>query len=477
MAHADAPSHTPRALSLPPELWHGILALLRTRDIAHTAETCRFLHRAAQAQIVWREKARTDFGFVHSPETQVSAFHLYKTVLTPYARFVGFWHADFPFFNSRLVQCRITPRGVIVGEELAALTGQSASPFSLDPALSVDALDPVISRETLFEIVPQTDADPLVLCHGNQAINGRSGSEGLLHTAWLKENEMDVLPAVLASNQRWFVPRGHPNPTTGLFPFAHTWDPTEESSQPFSPGPSDHAHRHLLLSIDCEHGCYTSRLRTVSFRRVDGRNEIQSTTLFRPTFSLVAHPRAVADVDRVLAQTQTQTQRRALTPRQGIWVGTYGSHGQEFVLLQYADGARLEAHKITGDLNVPRGELSWSADLSREVDVSCLDADAADGDEARSYNLTQAAEFSEFWEAEQEFRAGVRGNESENENGGVRRQIKGLRAFRGSGTVAMPGYREASSIGAHLIVLSDKELLMFWHGLRKLSRFICVFDN
>lgn len=47
----------------------------------------------------------------------------------------------------------------------------------------------------------------------------------------------------------------------------------------------------------------------------------------------------------------------------GLWVGKYGSHGYELINVTYV-GDTLIATKVTGDRNVPRGEITFQADLS-----------------------------------------------------------------------------------------------------------------
>eukprot|EP00977_Amphora_coffeiformis_P011695 scaffold2829_cov147-Amphora_coffeaeformis.AAC.3 len=46
----------------------------------------------------------------------------------------------------------------------------------------------------------------------------------------------------------------------------------------------------------------------------------------------------------------------------GLWVGKYGSHGYELINVTYV-GDTLIANKLTGDKNVPRGEITFQVDL------------------------------------------------------------------------------------------------------------------
>mmetsp|Transcript_9222 Transcript_9222/g.19357 ORF Transcript_9222/g.19357 Transcript_9222/m.19357 type:complete len:406 (-) Transcript_9222:63-1280(-) len=46
----------------------------------------------------------------------------------------------------------------------------------------------------------------------------------------------------------------------------------------------------------------------------------------------------------------------------GLWVGKYGQHGYEMINVTY-HGDLLIAYKVTGDKNVPRGEITFQVDL------------------------------------------------------------------------------------------------------------------
>lgn len=48
---------------------------------------------------------------------------------------------------------------------------------------------------------------------------------------------------------------------------------------------------------------------------------------------------------------------------EGLWVGKYGDHGYEMINVTYVEDTII-AYKVTGDKNVPRGEVTFTVDLS-----------------------------------------------------------------------------------------------------------------
>ncbi|ORX53325.1 hypothetical protein BCR36DRAFT_349145 [Piromyces finnis] len=174
----------------------------------------------------------------------------------------------------------------------------------------------------------------------------------------------------------------------------------------------------------------------------------------------------------------------------GIWIGTFGHHGLEFIYIkslnensnsskkdplitihndelpiiinseEYSfdeeepvqtsnhfydmdaeisniknENKKLVAYKITGDVNIPKGEISWSAEINHPIDGEITTL------EGRSYNITQSIEF------------------------------QNAKIYKVEGIFAEIGYRNIKKQPGKLIVLSNNEIAIFWETLYKISRF------
>ncbi|CAL1705786.1 unnamed protein product [Somion occarium] len=55
------------------------------------------------------------------------------------------------------------------------------------------------------------------------------------------------------------------------------------------------------------------------------------------------------------------------TVLEGIWLGGYGAHGTEVLFLEWSsEGKEVRAWKVTGDVNVPRGAISWRFEVAED---------------------------------------------------------------------------------------------------------------
>ena len=99
-------------------------------------------------------------------------------------------------------------------------------------------------------------------------------------------------------------------------------------------------------------------------------SEVRDPLVFRARLTAqLAEAAAAEDYDRAGALVARIREVEGCIPvyrLAGRWVGTYGPHGEEEVVVTY-DGSTLRGTKLTGDENVPAGQISFEADLSAQL--------------------------------------------------------------------------------------------------------------
>jgi hypothetical protein len=109
------------------------------------------------------------------------------------------------------------------------------------------------------------------------------------------------------------------------------------------------------FQLMCPEDCHYVLLRTIDINESSEPTLI--TSFHRPLYSKLS-----------LFSTKLPQLDIPIMPKEGLWVGTFGNHGPEVVLLRYDtlnNETILTASKITGDINVPKGVVTFTAFLSR----------------------------------------------------------------------------------------------------------------
>mmetsp|Transcript_399 Transcript_399/g.764 ORF Transcript_399/g.764 Transcript_399/m.764 type:complete len:442 (-) Transcript_399:182-1507(-) len=144
------------------------------------------------------------------------------------------------------------------------------------------------------------------------------------------------------------------------------------------------------------------------------------------------------DVEASEKYREESKRARSMLPQfnlEGLWVGKYGSHGFEMINVTYS-GDTLVAYKVTGDQNIPRGEISFTADLS----PSNADFDNSNYNQQSSKQLEP-----------------IQLSESSAKKWGTKR----LPRFVGQGHAAEPGYINNQFMEGQLVVIGGGDYFSF----------------
>lgn len=126
---------------------------------------------------------------------------------------------------------------------------------------------------------------------------------------------------------------------------------------------------------------------------------------------------------------------------EGLWVGKYGDHGYEMINITYTSVDTLIAYKVSGDKNVPKGEVTFKANLF-PVTPSSTSIDTEQNSQQESSSSLPPIELSNS-------AAAVWG-------------VKHLERFPGMGQVASEGFCNAQWMEGQLILVGSEYFSFAW---------------
>lgn len=346
---SKAPPHVQNTplLQLPPEIIHSILSNLSAPDLARVSATCRFLAEHATYDFLWADVINSylptkiqDPGVFDSFRSLYIAHH--PCWFIPQKRV---WFSDTEHTGNLILARYDHRRGVIEAYRvIAERRNHQFQTWDWNPDVIVQTFHPKTSLwlddPVLFLKNPGGER-----CY----LNGETRMPMALET----QNVFNAFS---------LCPRKCPS------------DPDPNKLWPPPTIPSDH-HVYRNAELHVTNGvCRPPNPETMS----EHAFRIRRWAHFRlgmPIFT-AGRSEALATYSTLDPHLYTPTEEK---PYQGIWVGDYSAHGCEFLLFMQrdldggdhdtspSDGDEIihrgsfEAVKLTGDPNVPRGEISFAS--------------------------------------------------------------------------------------------------------------------
>ncbi|OZJ02157.1 hypothetical protein BZG36_04630 [Bifiguratus adelaidae] len=382
--------------TLPLEVILHILSYCTPNDIAHVSQASQKLLQICRTDSLWQAHCHDRFRVRRfTPSTELPTFYqLYTRLLRHYGYLLGFW-MSLESWRGAFIQ-------VSWNEHLNRLDGERLWPknrltnsyhnYSLLPGVFVNDIDCAIERELIFHVsIPPDASNPVVTCleaEPRRIINFLEQANLSMFiaasAASVGQITQDKLTQYDAKNlETWFLG----NALNELSVWRSSLDFPSQLPMPDTP---------LCFNL-LNHGTRTKYLQL---------------------------PLHILNPPPTTSQDPTM-----IAPHYGLYAGSYGPHGVEFLLVKehYTENplasrrTKVMAHKVTGDRNVPRGQLSWMSNLHDPIRIA----------------------------EEQEFR--------------------GSNVYEGMGQVAFDGFINNSLIPGALILCSPTKLAFAWEDLAHIT--------
>lgn len=363
------------------EVLASIFKNLNGVELAVVARTCKRFRNASFIDQIWQHLCYRDYGVSSLDQWPLASFReLYIIVLHKYGCLLGVW------------KCNINPYGGLV--HIKALPGKIEA-FECRAPFDPNITNP-LRPKPMFAIAIQ-DRETVALCHSDWEEVPHRGS---LHIEGNDERKVVQFNFKCNSWSNHEIPSDREEGMGVL----RRWMKEEYNNE------------NLLFYQP--HMVQLVLMRYVTMHSLH-RQPLQFEALELPS--------------------RDNSNNLVLTP--GIFKGTYSSHGVELVIISVTS-QKITGTKITGDPNVPGGEVTFEVDLTRPV---IEDTPAAEG-QLREFNLPQTYEarytdFPRFYKAR----------------------------YHGVGQIASHGFVSPQWTAAHFVLFNEDLFGFLWIELMAFS--------
>ncbi|KAI9069074.1 hypothetical protein FKP32DRAFT_1560422 [Trametes sanguinea] len=347
---------------LPFDVLLQIFDNIPAEDLVHLLCTCRALYSLAGDETVWRSLS-SRYGLHDNTHFDGRTWYIiYTRLLHTYGPMLGLWAGDHPY-TGNVIEILLdsgnsdTPGGIVVDMWCFR---------SLDPEEfgGPEMPEPPVYRRLARIDFAETSTrygPPTMCCHCDSRVGTHRGLLTLLSPTvqgfylLTRQGRYPHPDFPSADSHAWVNDAQYPRLT--CLPSPHV--DQGRGVRPHPRVPTVYAaHTSYLkphaVSLTCDLGCMDRARPFLGFENIS-----PSLPRFYP-LRRATHPWVDPD--------SPEWDPRVL---EGLWLGSHGPHGTEVLYMERMERpALLRAWKITGDENVPRGALSWQANVEAQARLS-----------------------------------------------------------------------------------------------------------
>ncbi|KAI0633241.1 hypothetical protein C8Q77DRAFT_1271337 [Trametes polyzona] len=433
------------AVRLPFDIIHILLDFVESVvDLVNFCSTCKPLHVYLKTDSVWRRACAPygirDFRYFGGQSAQA----VYTQLIHPYGPLLGLWANDHPFYG-KILEFSLFPgdageQAGIIGEVWTSPS--PAPPDSPIPPLYVRAVKISFEGADPRQPPSATNASVRVFCDRGRIPTEPDDPPSRHLSSLVRLSATTLSKFIMFYRRKVNLPDFPPHISPWL-------DRTRSLPRiPEIPETTDHQREIIkiypaarlpavfvaptkvtkppAISIRCplppdQCPCHALHATALGFANLDTRP-----------------PRYYPLRNDILPGVDPASDEWTVASLDGLWYGSYGPSGTECIYLaHYEDRVRVEATKITGDVHVPRGCVSWIVHVPHE----------SQRDRLRGYWTT------------------VRDAEDEE----VPRRV-----FAGHGTIAGEGFTDIAIVDILAGIISEDQIDIFWteiHEFRTYRRY------